>query len=63
MTEQTEAGGESAESLAREPSAPVDSERPNADRRAVKLFGVAGLLSTTALLPFFDTKTPPYKGD
>jgi len=37
--------------------------RKLAGRRVAQFLGGAALLSTTALLPAFETKIPPWKGD
>jgi len=57
-----------------DPTAPADEDllapqpetegpRSGVSRHASRLFGAAALLSTTALLPIIEPKTPPYKAD
>jgi hypothetical protein len=58
-----------AESDARAQSEPATSAssaeepRRNIGRHAARLLTGAALLSTTALLPAFEAKLPPYQGD
>jgi len=44
---------------------PAEAEEPgrNSARHATRLLVGAALLSTTALLPAFEAKVPPYQGD